>query len=237
MTCAHCTSAGADVFVGRVVRREQRRYRRRGPSSTTRLLLDALRERGIEGATVLDIGGGVGALQQELLAAGAREVVGVDAAPSYVEAARDEAARRGTLDHVRLFCGDFVDLAPDLAPADVVTLDRAICCYPHVRTLVGASATRARRLYGLVLPRQHLLARTGAGLINLVQRLRRSPFRVYLHPMATVADEMSRRGFRMAWRTTTPLWRVMVWERMAGRASHGPPSGPGARQTDVLEHA
>ncbi|HZD05179.1 MAG TPA: class I SAM-dependent methyltransferase, partial [Longimicrobiales bacterium] len=112
-------SAGKNVFVGPMVRREQRRYRRRGPTRTTRLLVEALREHGVEGATLLDIGGGVGAVQQELLSAGVERVVGVDAAPAYVEAARDEAARRGTLGRVRLLCGDFVDLAPELAPEDV----------------------------------------------------------------------------------------------------------------------
>ncbi len=38
--------------------------------------------------------------------------------------------------------------------ADIVTLDRVGCCYLAVDELVTASAAHARRLYGLVLPRE-----------------------------------------------------------------------------------
>lgn len=215
-------SAGTDVFVGGVVRRELRRYRNRGPARTTRLLVDALRERGVEGATLLDIGGGVGAIQQELLAAGAAGVTAVDAAPQYVEAARSEAERRCTLDRVRLLTGDFVELAPDIEVSDLVTLDRVVCCYPHGRALLAASAARARRLYGLAFPRERFLVRVGVGLINLIQRVRRSPFRVYVHSTAMVAAELSRQGLHPVWETTTTLWRVALWERGTGTLPYPP---------------
>lgn len=216
MTCPHCVAAGRDVFAGRVVRRDLRRYRKKGPSRTTGLLLRGLRQRGVQDATLLDVGGGVGVNSQELLASGAASAVEVEASPEYAAAAREEAARRGTSDRMEVLEGDFVDLAPDLAPADIVTLDRAVCCYPHMRLLVGASATRARRLVGLVLPREHVVVRLGMGLLNLGQRVRRSAFRVYVHASRDVEDELERHGFRRAWESRTWLWRVRVYERTSG---------------------
>lgn len=213
MTCPHCAAAGTDVFQGRVVRKELKRYRKKGPRRTTQLLLHGLEERGVGDATLLDIGGGVGVIAQELLASGAAEAVVVDASAEFVDAAREEAARRGTSDRVRLLTGDFVDLAPDIGPADIVTLDRAVCCYPHMRLLVGASAARARRLLGLVLPREHVAVRLGAAVVNLGLRLRRSDFRVYVHASRDVDDELGRRGFERAWESRTWLWRVRIYRK------------------------
>ena len=44
-------------------------------------------------------------------------------------------------------------MSDEIEAADVVTLDRVICCYPDMEALVGRSAERALRLYGLVHPR------------------------------------------------------------------------------------
>lgn len=213
MTCSHCVAAGRDVFAGPLVRRKLRRYRKKGPSRTTGLLLSGLRQQGVEDATILDVGGGVGVIGQELLATGAASVVEVEASPEFAAVARQEAAGRGTADRMEVLEGDFVDLAPDLAPADTVTLDRVICCYPHMRLLLGASATRARRLVGLLFPREHVVVRLAVRLLNLGQRVRRSPFRVYVHASSDVEDELERHGFHRAWESRTWLWRVRVYER------------------------
>jgi 2-polyprenyl-3-methyl-5-hydroxy-6-metoxy-1,4-benzoquinol methylase len=115
-----------------------RKYREKGPIPSTKALIDALIAEGVEGATVLDIGGGIGAVQHELLAAGAAHVTSVDASVSYLEAAREEASRRGVEDRVTYRHGDFVELAESVPPADVVTLDRVLNVYPEY--LTGAAA-------------------------------------------------------------------------------------------------
>ena len=117
-------------------------------------------------------------IQHELLRAGAAQASGVEAAPAYLAAAREEAARQGHAERLRLHRGDFVALAPELPPADIVTLDRVICCYPDLPALVGLSAAHARRVYGLVYPRDTWWVKVGLALGNLALRLRRNPFRV-----------------------------------------------------------
>jgi magnesium-protoporphyrin O-methyltransferase len=212
MTCRHCRDAG-DFFGEGIARREQRRYRRRGPSRSTRLLLDALRGQGVEGATFLDIGGGIGAVQQELLAAGAAGGVGVDASPAYLAAARAEALRRGTAERVRFQQGDAVELADDLPDSDVVTLDRVLCCYPDLEALVEVSCGRSRRLWGAVIPTERWWVRLGGRLLNGVQALRGDAFRLYLHGISRIEDAVKNRGFQMVVSERTWLWEVRVFVR------------------------
>jgi len=212
MTCSHCADAAA-YFDDRQAGKELATYRRKGPSATTRALLDALIAQGVDGGTVLDIGGGIGAIQHELAARGAAEIVAVEASAAYLHAARDEADRRGHAGRVRELAGDFVELADQVPEADVVTLDRVVCCYPDATTLVTLSARKARRVYGLVYPRRRLVVRVFMALQNLVFRLRRSAFRVYIHQPSAIEAAARAAGLAPAFRTRTFIWEVAVFAR------------------------
>ncbi len=99
MDCCQCQGIEG-LFNQREAARRLKAFQRKGSETSTRVLLDALRAAGIEGATLLDIGGGIGAIQLELLGAGASSATDVDASTAYISAARDEAARRGFGDRV-----------------------------------------------------------------------------------------------------------------------------------------
>jgi methyltransferase family protein len=208
--CRQCQGIEAEFNAG-VVRRQLDRYRRQGPARTTQLLVDALIAEGVDGLTLLDIGGGVGAIPHALLAAGVARAAAVEASAAYASAARAEAERRGLADRVALTHGDFVALAPEVAPADIVTLDRVICCYPDMPALVGLSAARARRLYGLVYPRDAWWVRLGLALIDGAYRLRRKPFRVFAHSSAAVEERLRDGGLTRRFHRTTPVWQVAVY--------------------------
>jgi magnesium-protoporphyrin O-methyltransferase len=177
------------------------------------MLVEALRSEGIERASVVDIGGGVGAVHHELLGAGAATAVQVDASASYINAAKEEAARQGHAERVQFVYGDFVALAPEIPSADIVTLDRVICCYPDMERLVATSASRTRRLYGAVFPRDNALIRILIRVANLYLRLRGSAFRGYLHPPMAIdavlrAHELERKSVRR-----TIAWEVAVYSK------------------------
>ena len=210
-----CCQGIDSMFGERTAARDLERYRRRGPSGPTRRLLAELRAYEIDGASVLDIGGGIGAIQHELLAAGARQATSVEASAAYLRAARQETERRGHGEQITYHQGDFVALADLIEPADVVTLDRVICCYPDLEALVGRSADRARRLYGLVHPRDSWWARLACSLANLGCRVTRKPFRAYVHPVAAVDIAASGRGLLLRRRAGVgPIWQVAVYERV-----------------------
>jgi magnesium-protoporphyrin O-methyltransferase len=206
---------GFEIFDEKSAATDLDRYRRHGPDDTTAMLLRMIRDRGVHGATLLDIGGGIGVIDHELLLAGAGRAVLVDASPPSLTVARDEARRRGSLDRLDLVDGDFVSRAPTIDPADIVTLDRVICCYPDVDSLVRLSAERARAIYGLVLPRDRWFLRRLAPFLNAWFRLRGIRYRTFLHANARVDALAAAAGLRLAREERTFLWRVALYERSA----------------------
>lgn len=193
--------------------RDLRNYRKDGPAATTQALIDALVRAGVRETTLLDIGGGVGAIQCELLNAGAREATSVDVSAAYLDAARSEAERRGLLGRVRFHCGDFVELAPELPATDIVTLDRVVCCYAEMEPLVRLSAEHCRRLYGLVYPRDRWLVRTVIRVQNFFRGLWRNPFRSFVHSVDAMDRLIRSLGFAPRNKVRTFVWEVVVYEK------------------------
>jgi 2-polyprenyl-3-methyl-5-hydroxy-6-metoxy-1,4-benzoquinol methylase len=210
-TCDCC----ANTFSTQEAEGDLKRYREKGPDTTTRQLVDAIVATGIEGATVLDVGGGIGVVQLELLAAGAARAVSVDASEAYGELASAEAARRGYADRISGHVGDFVALAPDIEPADVVTLDRVVCCYPDMPALLGAAAGHAKRALGMVYPRDVWWNRIAARVINALAWVTRNRTRWFLHDDRRI--DLLLRGVGLSRREIARdlVWQVVLYERGA----------------------
>ena len=208
-----CTRDYDTVFSEKRAKQDLKRYRKKGPDKTTRMLIDALKSAGVGRKTLLDVGGGIGVIDHELLAAGLDSAVHVEASEAFGRAAAEEARRRGLGNQVRFLRGDFVALAPEIAEADVVTLDRVICCYANVQELVTTSAGHARELYGIVIPRARRLTAIMAFGINLIFRLTRNPFRFYLHPPPVIDRMLEQAGLARRFLKDTLIWRVAVYSR------------------------
>ena len=201
-----------DFYNARKAASEVRSYRNRGPIPSTRMLIDALKTEGVEGATVIDIGGGIGAIQHELLAAGAAHVKSIDASDAYIRIARAESDRRGLTSRVTYHHGDFLELAETIPPADIVTLDRVINVYPDWKRLIHHSAARAGRLYGLVYPRHTLPVRM---VVNVMNRLVwRGPVHASVRPPDVIERVVSEAGFVRCFSGTTGPWQVAVYRRL-----------------------
>ncbi len=195
------------------VTKQLNRYRAKGPCKTTRMLIEAIKEADVGGQTLLDIGGGVGAIQLELLDAGLDHATDVDASTAFLAAAQEEARRRGLTEQVSYHLGNFVDLASEIAPADIVTLDRVICCYPDMKMLVGLSAARARKLCGLVYPRDTWWMKLSLSIMNLIYRLERSTYRSFVHSTEAVEAILREHGFKRQTYRETLVWQVVVFTR------------------------
>jgi magnesium-protoporphyrin O-methyltransferase len=212
MDCCQCQGIEIE-FNQKKTAKELKRYRRKGPAKTTRMLIEALKAGGVGGVTLLDIGGGVGAIQHELLDAGASSAIHADASTAYLDAAKEEAGCQGHADRVSFLHGDFVELAPDIAPADIVTLDRVICCYHDMQALVRLSSARARKCYGLVYPRHTWWIRIGFAIMNFVLGVRSNPFRIFSHPTQAVDAVVRGNGLRQRFYAKSGLWQVVVYVR------------------------
>jgi magnesium-protoporphyrin O-methyltransferase len=212
MSC--CSGKGCDEFFNdRVARRDARRYGRKGLDGTARRLVELARGRGVEGKTVLEVGGGIGAIQLELLQAGAVRAVNVELSPAYDPYAAELLHVNGLDERVDRRVLDFAEGADELDAADVVVLHRVVCCYPNYETLVGAAADHARDQLLLTFPRDAWWMRLGLGMINRLQRLRRKAFRVYLHAPEAIVGVASSHGLELATRERTRLWELVDFER------------------------
>jgi SAM-dependent methyltransferase len=203
----NCCEVTGQAFDDKDAARDIREYRRRGPAAQTAELLKSVRDVGPVDVTLLDIGGGVGVIHHELLGDVASEATHVDASAAYLEAAREESARRGHAQRIRFIHADFTEIAMELPQADVVTLDRVVCCYPDFRVLLRAAANRSRRILAMTYPRQIWYLRIGLNVVNYLQRLRRDPFRVFLHPVPEMERLLNQEGFRRM-----SIKRLFVWE-------------------------
>lgn len=195
-----------------MARHEARRYRRRGLLRSGRGLVSLAGEPA--GASVLDVGGGVGNLSLELLERGAAQATVVELSDGYEEAAASLLAEHHLGERVERRVGDFVLEAGLVEPHDLVVLHRVVCCYPDGTALVSAAATHARRRLLLTYPRESVLTRLGVRAVNLWLRLTRCGFRTYVHSVAGIEAAADREGLRLTRREPQGLfWENAVFER------------------------
>jgi 2-polyprenyl-3-methyl-5-hydroxy-6-metoxy-1,4-benzoquinol methylase len=212
MSCTQCQGI-EELFSEEYVAKELKQYHKRGPDKTTRMLIEALKKENVEGLTLLDLGGGLGAIQHEMLRAGIQNVMDVEASWAYLNAAKAEAVRRGFSERVRFQHGNFVDLAANIPPADIVTLNRVICCYPDMEKMVGLSLARAGKLYGIVYPRTDWWMKAWLVLQTFFLRLSKSRFRTYLHPTQAVENLIKSHGFKQRFYRKTFVWQIVLYAR------------------------
>jgi magnesium-protoporphyrin O-methyltransferase len=212
MSCRACRSI-EEHFDLDYVAKELHQYRTSGPEKTTRVLIDALLAEGVSNMTLLDIGGGVGVIQHELLRAGVSRCINVEASSAYIKMAKEEAELQGLLESIEHQHGNFVDLAENIPQCDIVTLDRVICCYHDVEELVEKSSALAGKLYGLVYPLNNWKVRFLGVLENLTYRLHRSSFRYFVHPTEVVEEIVRRNGFVRLFYQEIDKWQIVVFGR------------------------
>jgi 2-polyprenyl-3-methyl-5-hydroxy-6-metoxy-1,4-benzoquinol methylase len=208
-----CARGYRRVFGERQARRDARRYRRKGVDATARRIVAEVAARGVDGASVLEVGGGVGAIDVELLRAGARQASVVELSEAYDSEARALLAERGLEGRVERRHGDFVATEREIEPADVVVMHRVVCCYPDVDALVGAAARHARRLLAMSFPRETWWTKLGSRLVNLWSKTVWD-FESFVHPHARIAAAARAEGLRPVHEETGRLWHVAVLERV-----------------------
>ena len=216
MSCQQCCGIRQE-FNSKEGQKELKRFRRSGPDKTTMILIDLLRraiqESGHSRLTLLDIGAGVGAIHHVLLDGLVSRATHVDASPGQLAAAREETERRGHAALVDFLEGDFTAMADRVSSADVVTLDRVICCFDDMEQLVRLAGAKTEHFFGAVYPRDVGWMRFGGAVINLVQRLKRSPFRVFMHDPRAIDAVLRSTGLQRLSEQRTAGWEAVVYRR------------------------
>jgi 2-polyprenyl-3-methyl-5-hydroxy-6-metoxy-1,4-benzoquinol methylase len=203
-----CRPGGYErLFSAKQARLDARRYRKRGLGGTSRGLVELAGD--VSGETVLEVGGGVGAIELELLAAGAERATNVELSGKYEEEAAKLLAERGLRERVDRRVADFV--TEPVEPHDVVVMHRVVCCYPDVDRLVGVAAARTRRRLVLTYPRERPWTRLGVRAVNFFFRLSGSDFRAFVHPVARMTAAARQEGLALERRER----QSAIWESAA----------------------
>jgi 2-polyprenyl-3-methyl-5-hydroxy-6-metoxy-1,4-benzoquinol methylase len=209
VACNCCARDYERIFGRKPAERQARGFRKRGLRGSAKALARLAGE--VRGESVLEVGGGIGAIEIELLEAGASRATNVELAATYEDAARTLLAERGLSERVERRVGDFVAEAGTIEPHDVVVMHRVVCCYPDVDALVGTAAERALRSLVLTYPQERAVVRMAFEIGNAMMRLRGSTFRAFVHPVRRIEAAAEAHGL-------TPGTRVrhgLLWESAA----------------------
>jgi magnesium-protoporphyrin O-methyltransferase len=169
--------------------------------------------RGLEGASVLEIGGGIGQVLLQLLVAGARDGEVVELVPAYEREAAALADEAGVGERASYRIADLVADPEARREADVVVLNKVVCCTPDGVELAGIAAGLARRTLVLSFPRRVWWVRVAFTVMNAGLRLRRRRFRAFVHPPEALGAAIERHGLELTSTRDGPLFRVASFER------------------------
>jgi hypothetical protein len=203
------------VFNRRFAGRLARRYRKRGLDKTAHTMVEFLQELGIQGSSVLEIGGGVGEIQIELLKAGAARAQNLELSPAYQNQARELAGQAGLQGRIDWRIHDLAQDPGAVEPADLVVLHRVVCCYPDYQRLLAAAADHAGRALVFSYPPGNALSRAFCVVFNLVMRLTRSSFRGFAHPPGAMLGVLEDHGLRRTFQRRSRIWQVAGLERVS----------------------
>lgn len=211
--CETASCCGTDSFFSKQSKRYLKRFKRRGLAKESRLIVEGIRERGIDGETILEIGGGIGALHLTLLQQGAARAMGVDISEGMVKAAEQLSRELELHPRTSYLLGDVVELTPTLQSHDIVILDKVVCCYPDLDRLLEASVSLTGSVYALSYPRPSPIIHLLISIPIVVAKLLRWKFRPYWHNWDAIQRYLSKRGFRRTYSGSTFFWSVLVFSR------------------------
>lgn len=201
------------VFSERRAESDAKRYRRKGLDATSRRIVDTIKRQPLQGRTLLEVGGGVGDLQIELLKAGAASAVSIELTPTYETAARTLLREAGLEERVERKVMNFAVANGAVPPADIVILNRVICCYPDMTQLAVVAADHTRELLVMSFPRERWWIRLGLDAGNAVLRLARREFQVFLHSPDRIVATAEQRGLKPASNEPGFVWQIVALRR------------------------
>ena len=216
MPCRCSAAESLDIFSEKTARRELRRYVRNGlGADDARLIAEWAEDGGLQGATVMEVGGGVGQIQAELLRRGAASGSIVEVVAGYEEPAAALARAVQVAERTSFVLADLLEEPDAVPPADVVVLRRVVCCSPSGPELLAVAAGKARRTLLASYPRDRAAIRAAARAQNLFFALVRKRFRVFVHSPSEMQRAAEQRGLAKQRVSRGAIWETVQFEAAA----------------------
>ena len=201
------------MFKPRIARRSLEQYRKKGHGELEKRIVAAASEGGLAGARVLEIGGGIGTIQSELLEAGAERGEVVELVSAWEPYARDLARDKGLEERTSFRVADVLEDPGGVERADVVVMNRVVCCSPDGVQLAGVAARLAARRLVLSFPRDVFWVRAGVGVVNAGLRVAGRSFRVFAHPRDALLGAAQAEGLGLAATGRNGPWEFAAFVR------------------------
>lgn len=213
MTCNHC--CGADQFFDlKIAEKKMKSFKRKGAGNTTKKLLNLLMQQNLNGKTLLDIGGGIGAIQWFFLENGAKNTLDVDASNGYIKVAKAHAVENELADKAQFLTGDFIDNAEEIQAHDFVTLDKVVCCYPDYKSLIGQALEKCTDTIALTFPLGGPLSKITAIIENIYFSFKKNPFNTYIHSPREIEEFIVSKGFAPVQKKISFPWHIQIYSRV-----------------------
>jgi magnesium-protoporphyrin O-methyltransferase len=162
---------------------------------------------------VLEIGGGIGDLQIELVEAGAAHATNIEIIDTYESAAGTLIGERGFEQRIDRHISDFALEANAAPTADLVVMHRVICCYADPDTLVAAACEHSSDRVAITIPRESWWVKLSFATMNAWFRVRRIGFRAYVHPIERMTSVAASHGFHSTDEHHGRMWTSMILHR------------------------
>ena len=191
-----------------------KKFNRRGAGKPTKKLLKLLLDQDVKEKTLLDIGGGIGAIQWSFLKNGGKRTMDVDASNGYIHVAKAHAHENNLTNKADFLMGNFVDNSEEIGVHDFVTLDKVVCCYPDYKTLLGLALEKCDQTVGLVFPLGGPISKVTAMFENLYFFFKKNPFQTYIHSPREIENFIISKGFALAKKKISFPWHVQVYTKI-----------------------
>ena len=213
MNCKHC--CGADQFFDmKGAQKQLKIFKKKGAGKSTKRLLKILHLQDIQGKTLLDIGGGIGAIQWSFLENGGKNTLGVDASRGYIKVAETYAVENDFIEKSQFLFGDFVDKSEEIPSHDFVTLDKVVCCYPDYQSLIGKSIGKCNKIIALTYPLGGPISKITAMFENIYFYFKKNPFHIYIHSPREIERFIISKGFAPVQKKISFPWHVQVYSKV-----------------------
>jgi magnesium-protoporphyrin O-methyltransferase len=211
--CQTQTLSGTDKFFTKQSERYMKQFRKKGLAKEQQLLLEGISALGLEEKTILEIGCGVGGLHLTMVKQGASFATGIDISEGMLNGAKRLSRELGLEHNTNYLLGDVVQMNGIVPDADIVVLDKVVCCYENILDLLEKSSVKSKQVYAFTYPNPNILVKTSFhGLIFLGTTFK-WVFRPYWHNWDALIREVKKRGFKQTYMNSTLMWQVRVLER------------------------
>lgn len=211
MSC--CTEYTNNHFDDILAQRDLNNYRTKGAKKSTQALLSVLNTLNLEGLHLLDIGAGIGVVSNELRNSGLSEITHNDISSAYIEVFNYEFGKQFPGIKINSLQGDFVEVSNEIDNADIVVLDKSICCYPHYPELVHTSVSKANTWYAFVIPRDKWWVKFVHYFGELRKTIKGDAFKSFIYPVDKIEEIVLEYGFTKHTQVYQREWLIAVYKK------------------------